>query len=303
MDFDILLTFLTLARNGNFTLTAQEIYCTQANVSLRIKKLEDYYGCKLFERKAKYAKLTDYGEKLLPYVEEILKIIEKSKKEISTGKEEEISTIEVSSSNTPGIYILPNILYSFKGIYPEINVKNHIEYTSQVIENVLQEKNSFGIVSKPSMDKYDELLDSEVLCEDKLVLAVGKKHKFSRRKGIYLKELENDMFFVTNQKTSLITYLEENLGLKIKKKNLSVMGNIEAVKHMLGKGEGFSIISGFSVKRELGNNDIVEIPILDKASLKRNIYLIRKKGTKLNKTENMIVDYIRENLKKKEIQN
>ena len=111
------------------------------------------------------------------------------------------------------------------------------------------------------------------------------------------------MFFVTNQKTSLITYLEENLGLKIKKKNLSVMGNIEAVKHMLGKGEGFSIISGFSVKRELGNNDIVEIPILDKASLKRNIYLIRKKGTKLNKTENMIVDYIRENLKKKEIQN
>ncbi|MBW2220552.1 MAG: LysR family transcriptional regulator, partial [Deltaproteobacteria bacterium] len=48
MDQDKLKTFISVSENKSFTKAAEEVFCTQPSVSMRIQYIEDYYGIKLF---------------------------------------------------------------------------------------------------------------------------------------------------------------------------------------------------------------------------------------------------------------
>ena len=40
-------TFLAVARLGSYTLAANELHITQPAVTQHVRKLEEYYGCRL----------------------------------------------------------------------------------------------------------------------------------------------------------------------------------------------------------------------------------------------------------------
>jgi DNA-binding transcriptional LysR family regulator len=72
LDSRKLLAFATLARCGNFSQTARELFLTQSAVSHAIKSLEDELGCRLFDRLGRKAQLTLAGRHLLEYASRIL---------------------------------------------------------------------------------------------------------------------------------------------------------------------------------------------------------------------------------------
>ncbi|WFU10595.1 LysR family transcriptional regulator [Rhizobium sp. CB3090] len=66
-NFDIALirTFTAVADHGSMTVAANMLHMTQSAVSQQIKRLEDMFGCALFEREKRGLRLTDAGERLL----------------------------------------------------------------------------------------------------------------------------------------------------------------------------------------------------------------------------------------------
>ena len=64
MDFTVLKYFQAVARNGNMTKTARELYITQPNLSKRIAQLEEEIGVPLFEHRKGKIVLNDYAAKL-----------------------------------------------------------------------------------------------------------------------------------------------------------------------------------------------------------------------------------------------
>jgi DNA-binding transcriptional LysR family regulator len=72
LDSRKLLAFETLARCGNFSRAARELFLTQSAVSHAIKSLEDELGCRLFDRLGRTARLTQSGQHLLKYASRIL---------------------------------------------------------------------------------------------------------------------------------------------------------------------------------------------------------------------------------------
>jgi DNA-binding transcriptional LysR family regulator len=72
LDSRKLLTFVTLARVGSFTLTAHELDITQSAVSHAIKSLETEVGCRLFDRLGRRIALTPAGRLLLEHAGKIL---------------------------------------------------------------------------------------------------------------------------------------------------------------------------------------------------------------------------------------
>ncbi|MEH3087770.1 MAG: LysR family transcriptional regulator [Xylophilus ampelinus] len=56
--------FDAVARNHSFTLAAQELHVTQGSVSQQVKKLEEYLGLPLFQRKGRSLSLTREGMRL-----------------------------------------------------------------------------------------------------------------------------------------------------------------------------------------------------------------------------------------------
>lgn len=72
MDFNLIRTFVTLAREGNLTRTAQRLHLTQPALSLQLKKLHEQLGLVLFERTPRGMRLTRAGEQLLPAAQRAL---------------------------------------------------------------------------------------------------------------------------------------------------------------------------------------------------------------------------------------
>ncbi len=87
MDIRILRYFVTVARNKQFTVAAEELHISQPSLSNSIKQLEQTLGCKLFERSTRKLALTEQGQvlyqhacKLLNEFDHIIKEMEDVKK-------------------------------------------------------------------------------------------------------------------------------------------------------------------------------------------------------------------------------
>lgn len=293
MDLDSLSTFLQIAENQSFTKTAENLYCTQAAVSMRIKKLEHDLGCRLFIRKAKTVLLTEEGETFLPYANQILSTLDQARCRLLQTRLKKEALIKITSSSTPGTYLLPNILFAFKEKYPYITVVNHVQYSRLAVECVLNHSIPVAIVSQPNTLGTEELA-CEVLTGDPLVLVAGPAHPWTARKGIYLKEITNEVFLISNPHTSLIPYLENTGHFHLDEERLQVVGHIEAVKHSVSAGSGISFMSKSAVAQELTMGLLKEIPVLDYPNLKRAVYYVKRKDEDLNLSTQIFLDFIKE---------
>ena len=58
MDFDQLITFLEVAKQGSFSRAGEKVFRSQSAVSAQIRQLEQEYGDRLLDRSGKSVKLT-----------------------------------------------------------------------------------------------------------------------------------------------------------------------------------------------------------------------------------------------------
>ncbi len=74
MNSTYLQTFITLAKTGSYTKTAQMMVVVPSTISKQIKLLEEELGCTLVIRDKKTVRLTSAGEALLKHARQILEI-------------------------------------------------------------------------------------------------------------------------------------------------------------------------------------------------------------------------------------
>ncbi|MGB7287749.1 MAG: LysR family transcriptional regulator [Salaquimonas sp.] len=74
MDNVLLKTFMTVVATESFIEAGERLFVTQSAISLRIQKLEDQLGQRLFERSKSGVKLTHNGEKFENYARSLLQV-------------------------------------------------------------------------------------------------------------------------------------------------------------------------------------------------------------------------------------
>lgn len=281
MNIDILRTFLSVAKTGSFTKAADENFCTQSTASLRIKSLEDHYGLRLFDRIGKAVYLNNDGMLLQPHIELVVDTFDQTGELVLQLKKLSHGKISVISSHTPGNYIIPQILLDFHKNYPNIMVCSQIAYAKNVI-NHIDRSNQYdlGIISQPEtgIDKYKPMtIEVKEFIDDPLLVIVGKDHPWADKQEVRATELQERTIFLSNQETSLMSYLHSLTGIELKEEKKIIIGSQEAVKKAVQFSDGFSILSGFIVKEEINNGTLKSVR-LKGHHLKRKIYFVSKKN-------------------------
>ena len=64
--------FLAVARLGNLSRAAEEMFLTQPTLTARLKALEEEIGDQLFVRTSRGMRLTEAGKEFLPYAERVV---------------------------------------------------------------------------------------------------------------------------------------------------------------------------------------------------------------------------------------
>jgi DNA-binding transcriptional LysR family regulator len=72
LDLDLLRCFATVAERGGFTAAGVALGLTQSAISLKVKRLEDLLGRRVFDRTSRSLALTPQGETLLAYARRML---------------------------------------------------------------------------------------------------------------------------------------------------------------------------------------------------------------------------------------
>ncbi|MEA5011577.1 MAG: LysR family transcriptional regulator [Angelakisella sp.] len=293
MDIEELETFLAVERYHSFTKAAEELFCTQAAISMRIKRLETSLETPLFVRKSRTVELTHQGEIFLPYALQMVNTSKSAREHLLQDQLMEESEIHITCSSTPGTYIIPSMMYLFRQKHPYITVLNHVQYTRNVIAAVLDNVYPLGIVSQPAQVDTGELM-CEPLMDDPLVIVVNPHHPWAKSTGIELKQLAKETFLISNPNTSMVGYLEHKGGFTFNPAKLYVAGNLEAIKRSIYSSQGISVMSEYAVRQELDLGLLCRVPTLSGTVLSRQIYSLRRYDQELKLSTRLFLQFVRE---------
>jgi DNA-binding transcriptional LysR family regulator len=283
LDLHKLEVFYWVAELKNFSEAAQRLSLKQPTVSAHIQELEKTLGGKLFYRIPGKVTMTALGLLLLTQAKQLLAF----KRETVAAIEQFHGTLSgelwVGGSNIPGEYLLPQKLGEFRRTNPRVKPILRIGDSAGMVEEVLDGKVEIGFVG---FKNADARLSFEKVWQDVMVLTVPKSHSWSRRKFVQLSDLRSENFISREHGSGTLDSLRQliNKGRRSADDLLNVameLGSTAAVKEALISGFGISILSRISIKRELADGLLVEIPIRG-LTMTRDFYQVCYKGRPLS---------------------
>lgn len=115
--------FKTVADIGSFQKAADILGLTPSAISHAISSMENELGFSLLTRSKSGVTLTNYGENLLPYVNAVLNSDESLKQAIAQINGLKQGKVKIGAFSSVCTNWLPDIMNSFKALYPEIEIE------------------------------------------------------------------------------------------------------------------------------------------------------------------------------------
>lgn len=270
--------FVAVAKEGKMGLAAKSLFISQPSVSQAIKEIEEYYGIKLFERLSKKIYMTETGEQLLQYARSIIESFDQM--EMSLKYAGEKVNLRIGATITAGSYLLDPIITLFEQEHPEVKVKVVVNNTHVLQEMLMNSQLDIGIIE--GKITLPELIKQSV-CNDPLVIAVGKTHPFYHKTTLKIQELENQ-YLICREEGSGIRSLffkileEHQVNMEVKWE----CTNTQAIKAATIAGQGIAVFSLRTIEKEI-QEETLHIIKLEGINLSRQICVVSHKDKFLSK--------------------
>jgi DNA-binding transcriptional LysR family regulator len=271
MELRQLHTFRTIATLGSFNKAAEALNYAQSTVSEQIRALEADLKVRLFNREGKQVVLTSAGELLLQYTQKMFNLEEEIRTEINNCDVVR-GSLSIRIPETVSSYYLPPIMKKFNNHFPKVgfNITNCAYYG-------LREELRSGLINLAFLitDSFLEP-DLEVFALKKisLVLVTYPANPLASKSEIYFSDLVNEPVYKPSSDCSYFKMIDNILAEE--KKELSKMlllNSIEAIKRNIIAGTGVAFFPEISVKKELSEGLLVELPLQER-SLELDILMI-----------------------------
>ncbi len=128
--------FQEVARMGNISAAAQNLFISQSAVSQSIKQLEEQLQVRLFSRSTRGVVLTSEGRMLLDYVTHGLGLIKSGEEKIAQTRQLLTGELSIGASDTVTKTYLVSRLEAFHRDYPDIRIRI-LNGTSQMVLDYL----------------------------------------------------------------------------------------------------------------------------------------------------------------------
>lgn len=290
MDIESLKVFLTIVKYKNISKASEILHMSQPALSLKIKRLENESGHKLFTRNNKGVELTKAGLIWEKNAKNIIEIYDLTLNEISKmGSSENI--IRVDSNLVLATYALPCHIYKAQSEFKDYFIDLTFSTSESIEKKILHGLSDIGYVYKKIKDQR---LSYTKIGEDHLVLVSGKD--FMSKSIIDFNELKEYKLIEFYDKFSQIETLETSFkkhGYSYNDINFVFsLDSTESVKTAIYNGFGLSFLPYTSVKKELNSKQLKEIIIKD-FHIKYDIYLIYLKENENKDQFKEVIQYLK----------
>ena len=188
MDLNQLKYFREVAKTGNMSKAAQDLYITQPNLSRSIARLEKEIGACLFEHRKGKIVLNEYGRAFLSSVEIIFS-------ELNFGVQT-VRRLYATSQNNLSLActidgFLCDVLKDFFLSNPNIGIKQLNLTPDEVLGRLLDHTLSLAVTS---YEIQHEQIATKLLGQEEYVLLIHRSHPLARNTELTISELANQKF-------------------------------------------------------------------------------------------------------------
>ncbi len=174
-------------REKSFSKAAANLYISQPSLSVAVKKVEQKLGFPIFDRSTTPIGLTELGQAYINSVERIMVVENELDQFISDRIQGNTGRIAIGGTALFTSYFLPPILSAYHGAFPKITVELEELDTSRLQERLMAGKLDL-VADNGTFDS--QIIGSEILCQDHIVLAVPKVLPCNEKAGRYQIPLE-----------------------------------------------------------------------------------------------------------------
>jgi DNA-binding transcriptional LysR family regulator len=290
MDFDQLLTFVEVAKQGNFSRAGQKVFRSQSAVSAQIRQLEQDYGEKLLDRVGKAVRLTPAGETLLDYAQRLLALRSESQRAVAEQGSTPRGKLAIGANEATCLYVLPHHFAEYQRLYPGVQINIYRNFSHKILEKVEDGSVDVGIVTLPVKSPS---LKVHSIFRDRLMLVTGATHPLARRRSVRIAEIaEYPLIFPRTGFTRVL--LDKHFRpFRASLRVAMELPSVGMIKRFVAAGLGVSLISASFAGDDVASGQLKLVEIED-VNIHRELGLVYRRDRTLPRAATAFIALIRQ---------
>jgi len=280
-----LLTFQKVARSGNVSMAASELFLSQSATSIQLANLEAAVGTKLISRTGRGVRLTDAGQKLLVLSERMLALWQEISDEMETYLGDFSGTLRIGAVTTAE-YWLPHILVSFVNRHPNVKLKLQVANKEEIVRSLAADEIDLAVMGNPPEDMP---VIAQSFANNPTAFLASPKHSLMQQPRVSLEMLANAGMLVREKGSGARASVEkifkaEGLKLQIG----SELSSNESIKQMCIAGFAPAYLSLHSCALEIRAGLLAVLPV-ENNPLNRRWLVVHRQNKSLSRVASVFM--------------
>ena len=256
VTLDQLRTFIAAVDEGSFSAASRKLRRAQSVVSQTLANLEAQLGVKLFDRSARYPRLTEAGRSLLVEARSVADNMDGFKARARAMRE----------GLEPELSVVVDVMYPMEALtraalhcretYPHTPLRLYVEALGGVVKLVLEGSCSVGVIG--SLPIVPDELQSEPLVDVPFVTVVSASHRLAAVRGVVsAPRIAKEVQLVLTDRTAL----SEGKSFGVLSPLIWRLADLGAKHAFLKAGLGWGHMPLHMVKTDLDSGALVRIRV------------------------------------------
>lgn len=262
--------FYAVAKAGNISRAAKELYISQPAISKSISKLEDSLNTVLFTRNSRGVQLTDEGQVLFEHTRDAFEELAKGEQELKRIREFNMGHIRIGVSNTLCRFIMVKYLKGFIEQYPHIKITIESQPTTQTLSMLEQQRIDIGLVVEQKSSRNMNFIPVMDI-EDIFVATPSYLENLRLREGADTDVFQSGNLMLLDKNNITRHYIDDYMAVnEIISNNLLEVTTMDLLIEFARIGLGIGCVIKEFVKEDLDSGRLVQLK-LDTPIHKRSV--------------------------------
>lgn len=269
MDYEQLLTFERIVREGSFSKAARSLNIAQPTISARIQALEAAVGGALFRRGGRSVSLTERGASFLPYAQQALAILAEGVETAHLTQSGQRGRVTLAAMQSLSGSFLGSAIASFYRAHPQVDLAVHIAHSPEIIAMLTDGIVKLGLIGYPFHNHNLRIL---LRLREPLELMLPMTHPLAQWEEATVEQLRavgSPLLFA--KWSASIDLLMQQVAVP-DQPMLEVPFN--TAPYLLLEGIGMAFLTRASVEEELRDGRLVSMRVSDGPALYRESALV-----------------------------
>ncbi|MCA8294259.1 LysR family transcriptional regulator [Burkholderia lata] len=289
LDWNLLRTFLAIAREQSVSRAAMRLHLTQPAVSQALRRLEEQLGLRLVDRHGPRIEVTQAGIEVQQIAEDIYGTISRLSL-ADVDRDHDISgTVRIGIVSGIDFPAYDDFLAEFHRTYPRIEFESQVMRSADVVNSLQQRALTLGLTPRRALPKR---IDARVFLRQHYALFCGRHHPLFGRDGLRTADLAGLPFVsFTGDKVgdhmSPLTIFRDEMGFT--GRVIASSSSMAEVKRFIFAGLGIGCLPEHIVRDDIAHGRFQRLPP-DEGVADVDIHFLWSQDRKLNAAEAAFVD-------------